>query len=211
MTKKKQSEAEKIKAIKCLVGIICSIVFYFLITRLLLDKLYLLKHNSAVIIYSQYIDFFGAVLVAAVAFFAINSVVNLSRKKKTIIVIILILLLLLGFIICGNAWIISDSSISKTVLYENKYCYSYDDIMSAELYITYAGPKGRHRTFGYTLHFNDESSVNITVGEGYLKSEDDLLSFDKRISELRTVEGKYKYVPSFSENLNNYYEAVWSG
>ena len=65
--------------------------------------------------------------------------------------------------------------------------YEYLNINDAQLYLGASGTRNGGLSLTYTLNMDDGEKIEIILNQSYFENYDDVVSFDKKISEKRSV------------------------
>ncbi len=138
----------------------------------------------------------------------------LGRKKtfvkKMVLTIISIVLFASTVVANGNAWIVSNESISYRTLFEdNKATYSYRDIQDVTLEIN-SYVKSISFYPKYTINFKDGNTIELSLREGFYKDDSLLVEFDRLVADKRVIEDTYAIMDGMSDEVNEYYKELFA-
>ena len=121
-----------------------------------------------------------------------------------------IIVFLFVFYFNTNVWVATTDNILYARLFADaQISYDYSELNNAVLYYNKSsGIKMRGISPEYDLCMSDGKKITWCLFDGYFKSYEDLIEFDKAIADKRTTNGEFISLHT-SKKLNAYYESIF--
>lgn len=151
------------------------------------NDFYLQMCDSAKIvvpIYKEYIIIFFIILLI-ISFLSIH---GKHKHRVRISIISFMCCFFMMFLLGSTFYSIEKDSIVKYTLFAFQLKkYEYLNINDAQLYLGASGTRNGGLSLTYTLNMDDGEKIEIILNQSYFENYDDVVSFDKKISEKRSV------------------------